>query len=230
VTDYARLVDDAVAACGELGPRDHLVDQLTLEARQPSAATSGDGSPHRKVSGSPAPWQDPLADHALRIEAGARQHAARLRWLLEHRPHDWAASRAASRKAMADLAVLLPAALAAGHHDDVERIAKEVTAWARKARRLLWEERPDERLWTLPPQARVAGTDGRYAWQRLRDPEGHLLWLAPGWEDKPMHARVYCRDGCTNADGSQLSYEAGAWVASLQVTEPALDATATQPS
>lgn len=205
---YDRQAHDQ--AVRELHQTDRLLDRLAaLTAAPPSPQEQYD---HRKVAGSPTPWNDRYAMLSLEVQAGARRLERLLRSELglpvRRRPPTW-------EHALAALAATVDLAAALDGQErgcELPREAEAWTAaWARRARAVLDEERPSEAPWTRCPgglRCHLCGSP---------------LWLQPGWADTPEgvnHAPVFCRR-CTDDSGAMISYPSAVWARMVMDDTPA---------
>lgn len=198
--------DQHTAEVRDLLDREHLLDRIHAQiAAPPSPQEQYD---HRKISGSPTPWNDRYAMLLLDVEAGARHLETRLRYTLglpwlpvERGGFRWArpAGRAHAEYALHQVVILAAALNDQDRDNDLSREAQTLTArWARRARAVLDEARPDELPWTRCP--------GDLRCHLCESP----LWLKPGWENAEQLAQqpVWCRR-------CEHSYPSAVWAAAL---------------
>lgn len=199
---------DHQAAVRDLLHRERLLDRVHDEiAAPPSPQEQYD---HRKIAGSPTPWNDRYAMLLLDVEAGARALETRLRynlglpWLpVERDGYRWARppGRAHAETALNQTVILAETLHGKEPDHDLAREAlSRCLRWARRARAVLDEARPDELPWTRCPGDLRCGMCGG------------PLWLKPGWEDAAQLERepVWCRT-CVDDTGAAVSYPSAVW-------------------
>ena len=206
---------DLDAAVGELINRDHLYARLRdLIPQQTTILESKIGS-HTRYSAAPIPWNTPAAMLYLDIHAAAREHETNLTLLLWEKATYRGPADALTTQAITRLPTLIRAAHDAdhSHRTIVTEATHDLTTWPVLIRRILDESRTGENPWTKAPG-------------NLHCPDGHTLYLAPGWQYDVEHADAICRH-CNTPDGQHPRWNASAWLGKLQAqTDTQTDATA----
>lgn len=187
-------------AVRELQHTDNLLDRIYEQiAAPPSPQEQYD---HRKISGSPTPWNDRYAMLALDVEAGARRLERLLRSDLDLPPRRRPHTRAHAMAALAQTVSLAQALDGRTRGCELPRETEAwCTSWAKRARAVLDEARADELPWTRCP--------GNLRCHLCGQP----LWLKPGWADDPTaisRQPVWCRQ-CVDDSGVQVSYPSAVW-------------------
>jgi hypothetical protein len=209
-TDLAEAIDELTWTRG------YLTQLRELLPTQP--VTLDDGHNHRKVTGSPAPWNDEAASLLFEVHAAARRHEATLRDLLGFSQ----VARGNSDQATNTALTALPDLIAAYHSRRIEagtsvvaRIVRDLERWPALARRILDEDpRPGEERHTNAP----GGLCCPYCSRRLV--------LKPGWqyEQAPALWCLRCPQAPDEDDhprGRDLSWPSDTWIGLLQADETA---------
>lgn len=185
-------------------------DATPLVDTSDTCSTSGG----KKVTGSPAPWNDTAAGWLFDVHAGARRHEAQLRAELAFRPATRSSSDRSTLLALRALPDLCAAVLdRAGRQDidlnRVDRTIDDVAKWARDARQILDDD------------ARPGDAEPTHAPGGLKCPHcDRRLVLKPGWQLEKTPA-VWCLRCPASVDDDHprprdLSWAADAWLAALQ--------------
>jgi len=172
----------------------------------------------RKVSGSPAPWNEFAAGWLFEVHAGVREAADWLSRVAYGRRWPLGGSDAVTLVVLGRLPDLAAAVASRGLGQALPGdTAQQLARWAREGRRLLGEPRVGEERPSRAPGGLACPHCSR------------ALWLAPGWRERVRDGQrvrepVYCRV-CLDENGRPLSWPASAWVGALQDRpEPGPDA------
>lgn len=212
LTDLGNDIDELTHPAGYLSRVARLVgiDGTGLVDTSDTGSTGGG----KKVTGSPAPWNDTAAGWLFDVHAGARRHEAQLRAELAFRPTARSSSDRSTVLALHALPALCAALLDRAARQDldvrlVERTIRDASTWTREARRILDDDaRPGDAAPTHAPGG-------------LKCPHcARRLVLKPGWQHEAAPS-VWCLRCPASVDddhprGQDLAWDADAWLALLQ--------------
>lgn len=182
------------------------IGRLTTEPRTPGVddGTGRGAGGGKKISASPAPWNDQAAGWIFDVHAGTREHQTNMAWLTYgHVIRQASSADTITHKVIRLLPDMIDLCWSRyGNHRYALDAERDLHAWGRRGRQILDEVRPQEEPWTKAP----AGIRCPYCQRPLR--------LKPGWqhEAEPLF-------WCMNHVHEPMSWAANERLAALQEVE-----------
>lgn len=214
-------------AARELTGPDRLWQRLhaLLADAEVAATENGAGGKKQKAAASPSPWNDEAGDLLTTIHGEARRFESALTLLLFRSARYRGGDDRNTLACIGQLPALIDLALerhprgdsqqaASDEHLLAATAARSLVSWPRLARALFGEQRKDEERWTSAPGY-------------LQCPHcARRLQLAPGWQDHPESADVWCRACPARVTGDEPGpdqtldrrWPPTAWIGVLQET------------
>jgi hypothetical protein len=165
------------------------------------------GAGHRKISGSPAPWNSTVGNLLTDIHAGARELADTTDLALGNARQVRGSSDAGTMRALDRVAVNVRRLRSLDQLGVLGELADwtavRMSSWAVRAREQLDQLRPGEERWAKAPGGLTCPNPA---------PGGECgrpLYLAPGWHHEPAPP-AYCRR-CTDENGQPCAWPFSAW-------------------
>lgn len=188
--------------------------RLTELLHEPTL-TRSDGSTHRKISGSPAPWNAEPAAILTDIHAGARDLEQSLSLLARQHRYLRGGADQVTVTALRRVAALIRLTAPYGYRLSADA-ARALSHWARACRRVLDEQRRGEEPPTRAPGGLRCPTildSGQYCDRPLLLPPGAANLRAPA---------VYC-PACRDDEGHPVSFPWDVWVAVVNTPDTPRD-------